>query len=322
MLNESDLVQLLQKESDGFIGDDAAILPLTHSEHYVVTKDLLIEDIHFRTQYYTESDLANKALHVNLSDLCAMGAAPKFILCGIAIPEAQADYGRCFLASLLEACKATKVLLIGGDTTRSTDKLTISITAIGTAKPEHIKYRTGAQHSNFICTVGNLGHAHLGLVAHERNRIELAPPAYKQACLRPQAKLQEGIWLGGQLAVTSMIDLSDGLFLDLKRLCQASNVSGVIDINQLTSDGLFLKTCTDLKLDPLNTILTGGEDYALLCTVKMNDYPRLAHDFFNIFGYPLQHIGHITAGSGAYFTEKGQKKELSLTPFTHFGEKG
>ena len=171
MIQEDKIIKALQATStDGFIGDDAAVLPnVNGSNRYVISKDLLIEDVHFRTKYFTPEDLAHKALHVNLSDISAMGAEPLYILCGISIPSNLQDYAIRFLNSLAAICQNVDVTLIGGDTTASKDRLFISITAIGTAPESNIKYRNGAKASDLICVIGNLGFAHLGFLGLEQS---------------------------------------------------------------------------------------------------------------------------------------------------------
>lgn len=109
MISEDKIVQVLQVASPGgFIGDDTAILPhATADNRNVITKDLFMEDVHFRTRYFTPRDIAHKVLHVNLSDIAAMGAEPSymFILCGISIPNKSRDYAISFLNSLALACQ-------------------------------------------------------------------------------------------------------------------------------------------------------------------------------------------------------------------------
>ena len=317
MLSETAIIKHLTKESNGFVGDDAAVLPILNSEQYVITKDLLIEGIHFRS-YFEPEDLAHKALHVNLSDLAAMGATPKYILCGISIPIVRGEYGQAFLDHLLHACKRTKTVLIGGDTTKSPDKFYISITAIGTSPPHLVKYRNGAQDRDVICVAGHLGWAHLGLMSLEKNTN--VSVQYKNAFLRPNAKIEEGIWLGRQSYVTSMIDISDGLYIDLKHLCDISDVGGIIDLEKLEQDVEFENSCNFLTMDPLNVVLTGGEDYSLLFTVRSNYFNDLTHRFRDAFGYMPRAIGHVVSNSGVAFRKSDEFVELKLKPFTHFGE--
>ena len=319
MLNEADIIESLKVDFPQYIGDDAAVIKTSDNQNYVITKDILVEDIHFRASYFDPSSLAQKALHVNLSDIAAMGAEAKFVVLGIAIPTSQEIYVKEFLKSFSSKCKEANVILIGGDTSKSLDKLFISITVIGLAGSGSIKNRSNAQEGDLLCVVGDYGSAHLGFIACERfiNGFD----QYKENFLRPTAKKKEGLWLGNEPYVTSMMDISDGLFIDLEKLCLASNLQGVIDLKLLNScSSILLKDCDDLGLKPLEVMLSGGEDYSLLFTVNKNNYNNLAMRFEQNFGYKIKNIGHISKGKGVRFLENGLKKALTINPFTHFGE--
>jgi len=266
MIQEDKLIAALRSRSAGFIGDDAAVLPVGMDKHPVVTKDLLVEDIHFRIRYFTPQDLAHKALHVNLSDLAAMGATPSYIVCGIALPTHLHDYGESCLQSLVCACQKAGVILIGGDTTASPDRLLISITAIGYASSSHIRYRCGAKAGDVVCVIGDVGCAHMGLVGLEQS--QRVPQAYIQRFLRPEAKVKEGVWLGRKPLVTSMMDVSDGLYIDLKRLALSAQKHAVLDVDLLSA-----------HLMPEVSLLSaveGGEDYALLVTMSREGFATFA----------------------------------------------
>lgn len=319
MLSEHNIIKALKNDFPEFIGDDAAVIPGHNQKSYVVTKDLLIEDTHFRTRYFSPEDLAHKALQVNLSDCAAMGASPTFVLGGIGIPINLNNYAQEFLSDFATACKNAGVIIIGGDTVLSPDKLFLSITVLGEAENSHIKYRSTAKPSDILCVAGDLGYAHVGFMTCEKSLSGFTE--YKKSFLRPCAKIKEGLWLGENIAVTSMMDLSDGLFMDLHRLCEASHTAATIELNNIIYPDAFMKACAALSLDAQNTILTGGEDYSLLFTVKSEHYEKLAQDFLITFGYPLKKIGSISEGSGIHFTEKGKNKILYLKPFSHFGEK-
>lgn len=313
MIQEDKIIKALQATStDGFIGDDAAVLPnVNGSNRYVISKDLLIEDVHFRTKYFTPEDLAHKALHVNLSDIAAMGAEPLYILCGISIPSKLQDYARVFLDSLTASCQEAGVILIGGDTTSSQKHLFISITAIGMVPEANIKYRSGAKASDLICVIGNLGFAHMGFLSLEESQATGAK--YVNSFLRPEAKIKEGIWLGKQRAVNSMMDISDGLYIDLKRLASSSKKHAVLDIDLLQS-----------HLNPdvsVQVALEGGEDYGLLVTIHQDAFEELSHRFMESFGYGLKVVGRITDGDGLSFKQNSKPVEITVNHFAHFGER-
>lgn len=318
MLNERDIIAGLKSKFPDYIGDDAAVIPLGEETSYVLSKDLLMEDIHFRTSYFDAASLAHKALQVNLSDIAAMGAKPTFIMLGISIPVSQEEYALDFIGCFAKACLDASVVMIGGDTTKSPDKLCISVTAIGTTKNKHLKYRKNAKPKNLICTIGNLGDAHLGLIALEQKLAKF--DKYKNSFLRPVAKMNEGLWLGEQSAVTAMMDISDGLYIDLERLCAAAHIQGNLILDNLNPTEEFIAACEAMSLEPQEVVLTGGEDYGLLFTVQPEDLETLANDFIGKFGYELKVIGNTSEGTGINFTKKGEKIDLKPKPFTHFGE--
>ena len=318
MLNETEIIRFLAKQFPESIGDDAAVVALSENESYVITNDLLVEDIHFRLKYQNPKTLAHKSLHVNLSDIAAMGAVPKLILLGISIPNTYEQEAKAFFKNFAMACKQQDLTLIGGDTTRSSNQLFISITAIGVVATKNIKYRHSALIGNVICLAGDLGKAHIGLTALERNEKKF--DEFKKSFLMPNARLIEGVWLGKKTSVSSMMDVSDGLFIDLKRLCDASNVAAEINLNTLPDVESLQWACDFFQFDTNIIQLVGGEDYGLLMTVHANAYPELAKKFMKRFGYPLHVLGRVTEGEGVNFIQNGRPKLLDLKPFSHFGE--
>lgn len=315
MRNEASLIALLKKHFPTHIGDDAAVIPFSHQESYVISQDNLVEDIHFRLHTQDMESLAHKALHVNLSDITAMGATPRYVLMGLSIPRPTGQSIE-FLEAFSSACKNAKITLIGGDTTRSPDKWFISITIIGTAPDQQIKYRNTACKDDVVCVVGNLGHAHIGFTALERSLPGFEH--FKQAFCKPTALTNIGQWLGQQPSVHAMMDLSDGLYLDLTRLCEASRVGANIALEKLLMSDEWIQSCEALSLDPTKTALTGGEDYGLLFTVEGEALPKFLKAYTEQFSNPLHTLGHITPGTQVQFTQYDSPIHLDLKPFEHF----
>jgi thiamine-monophosphate kinase len=321
MLSESDIIKNLQKNFPEQIGDDAACMQLNQTQSYLISKDLLIEDTHFRLRYQDAKSLAHKALHVNLSDLAAMGATPQFVLLGLSIPPHFQVQTSEFLEAFSSACKAASVILIGGDTTRSNQQLMLSITAIGTAPNTHIKYRKHTKPDDLLCIAGQIGHAHLGLTALEQNQSQLLH--YKQDFLSPTARINEGVWLGQQKAVTSMMDTSDGLWLDLERLCKASHITCDVNLDAFKPDTAFQTACDTLALDAITVQLSGGEDYGLLLSIAPEAYQTLAEQFKQQFQYDLKCIGTFkfaqnTSDKNITWLKSNQPVALNIRPFLHF----
>lgn len=323
--SEASIIKLLQDKFHS-IGDDAAILPINKTRSYVITKDLLVEDLHFKLNYQDGSSLARKALQVNLSDLAAMGATPHSVLLGISIPNQKQyyDYLNSFLQCFVWACLKQNIKLIGGDTTGSSDKFFISVTAIGTALNKNIKYRHTAEEGDLIYVAGSLGEAHIGLVSCEKALSNQIVRKFYRQYTEPMAKLAEGAWFGTQKAVTAMMDISDGLYIDLKKLCQSSKLAASLDLDQLAARSFskpeFKPACKILNLDRTIIKLIGGEDYALLLTVQSDKALTLEKKFYEIFGYELQPIGKMKRGKGVQFIKNKKPVHLDLKPFTHFGE--
>ena len=318
MLNESNIIHALKTAFPNHIGDDAAVLDFNADNNYLISKDLLVEGTHFRLTYQDAASLAHKALHVNLSDLAAMGATPAFVLLGLSIPKHFESKTELFLNAFTDACKAVSVMLIGGDTTHAPDNLFISVTAMGIAPKQHMKLRSHAKPGDLICVTGNLGHAHIGLTALETSQPKLIE--FKQAFLKPHARLHEGVWFGEQTAVTGMMDLSDGLYLDLKRFSEASQLAGHINLDAFKPNAKFKQACDALNLDPTTTQLTGGEDYGLMVSLSPEAYVNIKEEFKQTFGYDLIHIGSFHEGAGVQFLKKNKPMELNLKSFSHFGE--
>ncbi len=316
MLSESGIIQKLQTMFPEQIGDDAACMPFSQKQNYLISKDLLVEDTHFRLSYQDAKSLAHKALHVNLSDLAAMGAKPQYVLLGLSIPPHFQEQADAFLDAFANSCQKASVLLIGGDTTSSSEQLLISVTAIGIANKKHIKFRSHAKPGDFICISGNIGEAHLGFSALEQTKM--CDSRYLDAFLTPNARLKEGLWLGQEDAVTSMIDTSDGLIVDLERLCEACTLKAELHLEQFSPNTQFTTTCETLGLKPIEAQLTGGEDYALLFSVSQKAYPSLAERFEAHFGYPLTHIGVLREGQGITLLNHNTPTTLNLRSFSHF----
>lgn len=316
MINEASIINYLKAQFPQQIGDDAAVLAPQSTKQCVITQDVLVEDVHFRCRYQSAESLAHKALHVNLSDLAAMGATPAYILLGLSAPTHDADYINDFIKAFSQACHDAHVTLIGGDTTRSMTQLFLSITAMGYAETTHLKYRHTAKPTDLICVIGELGAAHLGFSALEHNAQGF--DYYKHLFLNPNARTEEGLWLGSQPGVTAMMDLSDGLFTDLEKLANASQSLATLNLDTLAYTPTFEAACHALKQNPIETQLIGGEDYGLLFTVNAHEYKKIASSFKARFKYSLQKVGTISEGQGVKLIQNGLPIHLNLTPFSHF----
>jgi thiamine-monophosphate kinase len=279
------------------IGDDAAEVPPT-GRTLVVTKDLLVESVHFRRAYHPPRLLGRKALAVNLSDVAAMGARPLAAFLGVAVPP---RYPGADLAALLRGlvglAAETGTVLAGGDTTRSAAGLVLSVTLLGTAPREGAVRRDGARAGDHLFVTGTLGDSALGLRLLERGRRLPSARGAEATLLRrhldPTPRLAEGAALGEGRLASALIDLSDGLAADLGHVCRASDVGARIDVAALPRSRAYRALAARLApADPFAPAVSGGEDYELLFAVppaRLAALTRVAHRF----GAPVTRIGEV-----------------------------
>jgi thiamine-monophosphate kinase len=304
-------VELKNESSVKGIGDDAAIIN-NENEMTVVSTDMLVEGVHFDLTFHPLKHLGYKAVTVNLSDICAMNATPKQIVIGLALSNRfSLEAIEEFYEGVKFACDRYNVDLVGGDTTTSNAGLVISITAIGSAKKEDLVYRNGAGETDLICVSGDLGGAYMGLQILEREKkIFLENPKIQpdlsgadyilERQLKPEAR-KDIIEKLKELGVkpTSMIDVSDGLSSEVMHLCKQSNTGCVLYEDKFPIDPQTYEQAREFHLDPTVCALSGGEDYELLFTIKLEDYEKLrvALDFST--------IGHMTPKTeGLYLVDK------------------
>lgn len=310
------------------IGDDAAVLRSTPGKETVITADLLVEDIDFRRTTTPPYLLGHKALAVSLSDIAAMGARPLWSMISIGVPEDvwQTDFVERLYDGLLDLANRYGVQLIGGDTSRTNERIVIDSIVSGECTAKMAVMRSGARPGDQIFVTGSLGAAAAGLRLIERgahlaeqnladdDSQKLDHVLLRQ--LRPEPRVGWGIVLGEERLATSMIDLSDGLSSDLNHLCTASNVGALIDSALLPVDDRVTELCGRRALDPLQLALHGGEDFELLFTVKPEAVARLPK---RVDGVEIKRIGEITESArGVRVSEGPRVWELKPGGWVHF----
>jgi thiamine-monophosphate kinase len=330
-LGEFGLIRRIQKLSGrGFsaarigIGDDAAALTFTGSRDVLVTADLLIENIHFdlsTTDYYS---LGWKAAAVNLSDIAAMGAVPRFCLTALGIPrttpvEQVLEFYRGFGVLL----RRTGTELVGGDTCASSSGLFISITALGEAKRSQLVSRSGAEPGDLVFVTGTLGDSAAGLymLKNRIGRSRSGRPTVDsnmrrliEKHLRPEPRVREGRIIGQSGCASAMIDVSDGLSSDLSHICEQSGVGAAIDETRIPISPALRAISGRLPQSALSFALSGGEDYELLFTVSARHVRKLA-----ALKLPVTRIGVVTKGRGVLLVDAaGESRVLSMDGYDHF----
>lgn len=303
------------------IGDDAAILKRSSGKWWLVTTDALIEGVHFRREYTPAQLLGHKALAVNLSDIAAMGGRPRFFLLSLAIPEDLDDtYVEGFLEGIVAAADRYAVVLIGGNLAASPQGLSAHVTVIGECAAHRAVRRDGAMPGEAIYVTGRLGLSALGLqllAAGYRLSDELPEPLRRPilAHLAPEPRLSLAQHLAEGGVARAMIDLSDGLSSDLRRLCEESRVGAVLYAEALP----LVAEASEFGADPLALALHGGEDYELLFTVREDHIPRLEEVRGQFPDLPLSCIGRTISDPGhVYLEHAGHREPLAPRGYDHF----
>ena len=297
------------------IGDDASILNFK-DESVVLTTDFLVEGVHFDLSYMPLKHLGYKAVVVNLSDVYAMNAKATQITVSIAVSNrVTLEALEALYDGIRTAAKVYGVDVVGGDTTSSLSGLTISITAVGSARAENLVQRNGANPNDLLVVTGDLGAAYLGLQVLEREKevFKVNPnnqpylEAYSyiiERQLKPEArkdivKLLEDL----EVKPTAMIDISDGLSSEIIHLCKQSQVGCDLYEEKIPLDPQVISTCEEFNLDSTTIALSGGEDYELLMTIAQNDYLKIKAN------PNLTVIGHMTeAKAGMHLVTRALEK--------------
>jgi thiamine-monophosphate kinase len=302
------------------IGDDAAVIPQGNGNSLLVTCDALVEGVHFLKEKIPPHDLGYKTIAVNVSDIAAMGGAPKYAFLTIAIPKTTAtSFASEVMKGIKEGCETYGLSLLGGDTVGSMHDLFLNLTLIGTAKNGFIKYRNGAKDGDIVVVTNYLGDSGCGLKTILENfSLTSDIETLQKAHYRPTPSPAQGTWLASHHDVHAMMDISDGLDCDLKRLLKSSQKGASIEISSLPLSPPLLRFCKRNKYDPIPFALTGGEDYSLLFTVAPQGLNTLCEGFKKRFDSELYPIGHITQEEGISYYKDGEKLSLELTPFNHF----
>lgn len=315
-MNEFEFIRNIKKRyGTELIGDDCAVLPKDAESDLLISSDLLVEDIDFRLDWTTPEMLGHKALAVSLSDIAAMGGTPEWAFLSIAIPEAlwNSKFLDHFYDGWHELANRCGVRLAGGDISRTPNRLVIDSIVGGTVAAGQAVLRSGARPGDSVFVTGPLGGSAAGL--RLLNRGEKLGSSQYDSLLRKQLTPEPRGELGQQLrersALTSMIDLSDGVSSDLAHICRASQVGAVIFANEIPFEAEVMEIAGSVDA-MLDLALNGGEDFELLFTSPTEKISQL--NFGDIF-----RIGEITETVGVIELERNGKREI-LPPsgYRHF----
>ena len=278
-------------------GSDCAAVAPTPGMQLVATTDAVIERVHFDLRRFSPEDVGHKALAVNLSDLAAAGARPRWFLCALGVPRGAraGQLARRISRGMAPLAKKHGCALVGGNVSRSSE-WSVTITALGEARRP--LSRSGARPGDALVVVGVLGDAAAGLRPSPST-------AAARAQRRPAPLVPEGLIAASH--ASAAIDVSDGFLQDLGHLCKSSRVGAVVECSALP-----LGKAARRLPDGMELALGGGEDYALLLAVPRQELPALRKRL------RVAEVGRVVRGRGIQLTELGQPRPLPRrTGFDH-----
>ncbi len=315
------------------IGDDAAAFRPAPGSAGLVSVDTFLEGIHFDLTYTSLSHLGWKAVAASLSDIAAMGGAPRYVLLALSIPaKISVEMIDELYSGAVAACKKYSCLIVGGDTAASTANLSVTATVIGEAPENAIIYRKGAKAGDYLCVTGHLGGSIAGLKVLQREKQKFLASGngsafepnlepYKHAIekhLVPKPRFDISSLFAGKVKVHSMVDVSDGLASEVHHLCRAGDVGASVYEHNLPIEPLIQRIADEFSASPTDYALHGGEEYELLFTLSDEEHAKLEK-----LTNDVSIIGRIIpAGEGIHkVREQGEKEPLLPGGWNHFTKK-
>jgi thiamine-monophosphate kinase len=303
------------------IGDDAAVVEPERNRLEVLTVDTLVEGVHFDRAFVPPEAIGHRALAVNLSDLAAMGAAPRLALLAMALPPSlplpQFD---AIVSGFAALAARHRLHLAGGNLTKSPGPLMIDVTVSGSVKRRQVLTRAGARPGDELYVSGTIGGARAGLLRLKSATTEDTDTNGGQVeqYLRPDPRVRLGMLLGRTRAASACIDLSDGLADGVQRIADASGVGITVEADALPIPDGARATFERRGDDAVDEALAGGDDYELLFTVRRRRQ-RSVLAAARHSGVPLTRIGVCTDGRAVVLRRAGIEMPLPFFGYDHFG---
>ena len=297
-------------------GDDAAVVRPGRAALQVLTTDALVEHVHFSRAWASPESIGHKALAVNLSDLAAMGALPRWALLSLVLPP---DTPLSFVDGLVDGLAALGsqhgVTVAGGNVTRSPGPVVIDVTAGGEVAQRKFITRAGAHPGDELWLSGSIGGAHAALAMLSAD--EAPGPALAERLHRPTPRVRLGAAIAAHRAARGLIDLSDGLGAAVTQLAEASGCGARIDADAIPVMAEAREWWNAKGVDPVQVSLAGGEDYELLLAVPARWGGRLRHLRRQVTDPPLTRIGTLTRDRALVLARRGIETPLP-GGFEHF----
>jgi thiamine-monophosphate kinase len=327
-LSERNLIQYIREKagssSPGLvkgIGDDCSVFGKTESTSWLISTDMLVDGVHFQKERHPAKLLGRKSIAVNLSDIAAMGGIPRYALVSMSLTEGLSpEWLYEWLDGVLEILSEYDCSLVGGDTVKGKE-LNISVTVIGEQNPSGCLYRNGAGAGDIVYISAPLGYSAIGLEILKKfdlKSIDKKWEPFIQAHLDPLPQIHLGQIICESGHATAMQDISDGLATDLGHICKESGVGAVVYENLLPQDLLLDEACAGFGLQKNDCLLSGGEDYQLVFSVKSGCEKKLEEYVLQSGNFSIVPIGKVVEDLGVFLVEEGGKhQEITFHGYEH-----
>lgn len=309
------------------IGDDAAVLEPPRGALTAATTDTVVEGVHFDRRFTPPDAIGHRALAASLSDLAAMGAAPRHALLSLGLPGAYpVDEFDALVAGVAALATRHGAAVVGGNISRSTGPLFVEVTALGSVKRRRILRRSAARPGDDLYLSGRIGGAAAGLALLQGAADDAGPggapaddalEACRQRYLRPAPRVRLGMLLGGTRTARACMDLSDGLADALAQLTSASRVGAVVEASAVPIEPGAARWFAARGHDPLTASLA-GEDYELLFTAPRRARRGLAAIGRMVGDAAPTRIGVITPERRVALRRDGVETPLGDAGYEHF----
>lgn len=304
------------------IGDDAAIITPDRQRVTVLTTDMQVEGVHFERRFSSPGDIGARALAVNLSDIAAMGAAPRWALVSLALPGAcEVEDVEALMLALATLGATHGVTVIGGNLTSSPGPLVVDVTLVGDVHPRRVLRRDGGRPGDAVYVSGTLGAAAAGLAMLAAG-VTGDVPRGDAACIaryrRPNARVRLGQAVAQARAARAAMDLSDGLADAARQVADASGCGIEIDADLLPIDAAARAWWDAAGIDAVGAALGSGDDYELLFAVAPGAGRRLQHARSRVATPLLTRVGVLTKAKGEHVMIRGGIREPLPQGFGHW----
>ncbi len=311
-------------------GDDAAVVAGSRNTRLVVTTDAVVEGVHFSRAFSSPADIGHRALAVNLSDLAAMGATPRWALLSLMLPAStrEADVEE-MVDGLAALASRYGVSVIGGNITRTEGPLIVDVTAGGEVASRKWLTRSGARAGDAIYVSGTIGGAAAGLemlragsgIGDPGSGNARPVPGCVAKYLRPEPRVHLGVAMGRNRVATAAMDLSDGLADALEQVGTASGTGVRIDAASLPIDPGARAWWTAQGVDAVHAAVAGGDDYELLLAVPRKARGPLRNVVRQVANPPLTRIGEFTKDPRERVMIRAGKEDALPKGFEHFANR-